>query len=230
MPPESAPRSVVVNDAEQVKLLSDPKYRALLLHFMRCPGSVGAAAATLDLSVQRTFNFVQRLERNGLLEVCAVRARAGKSVKTYRATAEDYFLPFALTHAAGYAHLLEQELRPLQRSLLESLERALAHRDPFGWGTRLFRDSEGGVHTLFTPRDDWQGFECLNDLLADDAPAIAHFWGVVTFTPDQAKTLQRELVALWIKHYLEARANPPGVTLEGFVVSLGMAPVQPRRA
>jgi hypothetical protein len=88
----------------------------------------------------------------------------------------------------------------------------------------LFRDPDGAVHTLFTPRDDWRGFGCLAELLADDAPALVSFWGVVAFTSVQAKSLQRGLVNLWIEHYLMAQTNPADTATRGFVVNLGMAP------
>jgi hypothetical protein len=137
MPARPSPRSFVIEDPGQVKLLSDAKYRSLLMYFMRRPAATKDAARAHDQTVQRTFNAIQRLQGAGLLEICQVTARAGKSVKTYRATAEDDFVPFGLTHADGYAHRLEQKVALLQRALLESLERTLSHRDPFGWGTRL---------------------------------------------------------------------------------------------
>ncbi len=217
-------RSRVLENSQAIKMLHDSTYRNLIRFFMSQSNTIQAAAKHLGQSVQGTFNRVVRLEQQGFLEVIAEQPRAGKAIKVYRTTADDYFVPFAATNASGYAELIESELRPLQKRLLQSLEHHLAHEDALEWGFRLVRDPDGGTHLLFTPKEDWQGFDCLDAMLAEKAAAVVNFWGIVPLSKTQGKAFQRELTALWSKYYLMSMQNTPETTTEPFIVGLSFVP------
>ena len=219
-------RSKTLASRESIALLHNPKYRELIRFFMAQPSTVQGASAATNQSVQRTYNYVQRLLETEFLEVISQQPRGGRAIKHYRATAEDYFVPFALTQALGYADMLEQELRPLQNQMLHAFEYHLAHHDPLEWGTRLFLDPSGFTHLSFTPKDNWQDFSYLTDLLSPDAPAMVNFLGKVSLSAAQAKTLQLELMQLWSKYYFAAHVATNSAHLETFGFGLSLVPLE----
>jgi hypothetical protein len=216
-------RSWELDHAEMIKLLCDAEFRELIRFFMHQPNTIRAAATHFGLSVQRIYNRVARLEQVGFLEVVDKKVRAGKPQKFYQTSADDYFVPFAATEHAGYAEMLQDELQPLNQQLYRSLEQHLKDQDPNEWGMRLFKDPNGQTHLAFTPRHDWQNFSCLETILTDQAPALVNFWGVVHLSQTQAKALQRELTAVWAKHYFAALAAPDPHG-EQHIVGLSLAP------
>jgi hypothetical protein len=219
-------RSKTLENAEAIALIHNDKYRRLLRHFMQQPSSIAAAAAATGQSVQRTYNHVQRLLELDLVVIEHTEARRGKPIKYYRATADDYFMPFARTQALDYGDMIEQELRPLQGQMLRAFERHLAGRNPDEWGTRLFRDPSGFIHLSFTPKDNWQHFDYLLDLLLPAAPALVNFWGKMQLTNTQAKSLQLELMQLWSKYYFAAHSATEPSQLETFAVGLSLVPLE----
>jgi hypothetical protein len=218
-------RSKTLEGKEAIVLLHDPKYRQLIRFFMQQTNTTQAAAKHIRQTVQRTYNYIQRLLKTGFLEVSHQQPRGGKAILFYRSSADDYFVPFINTQALGYADLIEQELRPLQSQMLHAFEKHLAHQNPSQWGIRLFKDPSGFTHLSFTPKDDWQSFECLTELLSDDAPALINFWGKINLPKTQAKAMQLELMQLWSKYYFAAHLEPNPETLETFGVGLSLVPL-----
>jgi hypothetical protein len=218
-------RSKTLEHPQAIALLHDEKYRLLVRYFMQQENTIQAAARHTGQSVQRTYNYVQRLLETGFLEIKRSEARGGKAIKYYTATADDYFIPFAHTQALDYADLIEQELRPLQSQMLRAFTYHLANRNPLEWGTRLFKDPSGFTHLSFTPKENWQSFEFLTDLLHPDAPALINFWGQIKLPPTQAKALQLELMQLWSKYYFAAHLEANPENLETFAVGLSLVPV-----
>lgn len=91
---------------EQARLLLDPALLAPLGHLMR--GEVGAAelARACGLSVQQAHHRLKRLLAAGLVCVTSEQARAGRSVKRYRAAAAAFRVPFDLTDHATLPELV----------------------------------------------------------------------------------------------------------------------------
>jgi hypothetical protein len=223
---ESMPiRSKILEQPEAIAILHDEKYRVLIRYFMQQKNTIKNAAEHTKQTVQRTYNYVTRLLETGFLELTDNQARGGKAIKYYAATADDYFVPFAHTQALDYADLIEQELRPLQHQMLRAFSHHLANRNPLEWGTRLFKDPDGFTHLSFTPKENWQSFECLTDLLHPDAPALINFWGKIKLPDAQAKALQLELMQLWSKYYFVAHLEKNPDDLKTFAVGLSLVPV-----
>jgi hypothetical protein len=124
----------------------------------------------------------------------------------------------------GYADLIEQELRPLQIQMLQVFEHHLADHNPLDWGTRLFKDLSGFTHISFTPREHWQDFNFIHELLEPSAPALVNFWGKMKIPKTQAKTLQLELMQLWSKYYFAAHLEPKE-PLEEYAISMSLVPI-----
>jgi len=93
-----------VDDPAAAKLLTQEGYRAVLGVFLGSERSVGEVATELRLDLDATLYRVRRLHQVGLLEVCATRPRAGRTVKLYRAVHDAWFVPF---EALPYADLEE---------------------------------------------------------------------------------------------------------------------------
>jgi hypothetical protein len=218
-------RTVILEQPESIALLQNAKYRDLIRFFMVKPNTIKVAAEHTHQTVQRTFNYVQKLLATGFLEKTHSQARGGKAILYYQASADDYFVPFIHTQALGYADLIEQELRPLQTQMLQAFEHHLAHRNPLDWGTRLFKDPSGFTHISFTPRENWQDFNFIYELLEPNAPALVNFWGEIKLPKTQAKTLQNELMRLWSKYYFAAQLEPEE-KLENYAIGISLVQLE----
>jgi hypothetical protein len=219
-------RTKILERPDAILLLHDSKYRALIRFFMVQPASIQTAARATNQSVQRTYNYVQRLIETDFLEIKHTEARAGKAIKHYQATSDDFFVPFIYTQSVGYADMIEQELRPLQSQMFRAFEHHLAHRNPLEWGTRLFLDPSGFTHLSFTPKENWQDFEFLNDMLKPTAPAMTNFWGRIQLPPLKAKNLQLELMELWSKYYFAAHLEEDQSQVKTYGMGLSLVPLE----
>jgi hypothetical protein len=218
-------RSQTLENPEAIELLHNPKYRNLIRYFMQQPQTIQAAAEHTKQSPQRTYNYIQRLQKTGFLEVTAQEARRGKSLKFYATTADDYFVPFIATQALGYTEIIHQELQVMQSQMLRVFEDYLSHRNPLEWGTRLFKDPQGQTHLSFTPAQNWKNLDYLTDVLQPENPAMLNFWAEIKLPKPQAKALQLELMQVWRKYYFAAHTEPKPETLESYGMGILLVPM-----
>jgi hypothetical protein len=218
-------RSQVLQNPKAIALLHNSKYRDLIRFFMQQPSTIQMAAIASGQTVQRTYNYVQRLHKAGFLEVSSSKARRGKPLKFYAATADDYFVPFTQSKAFSYGVMIDQELASLQRQMLVVFEEHLVSRDPLDWGMRLFKDPNGFTHLAFTPSHGWKNLDFLMDLLQPDAPALTNFWAKIKLPHHLAKALQLELLQVWRKYYFAAHTETDTEALENFGVGMMLVPL-----
>ena len=62
-------RTKILEQAQAIALLHNPKYRTLLRFFMPQPNTISATATATGQSVKRTYNYVEKLLEAELLEV-----------------------------------------------------------------------------------------------------------------------------------------------------------------
>ncbi|WP_288482038.1 hypothetical protein [uncultured Deinococcus sp.] len=206
------PGTRTVLDAAQAAVVTDRTELRRLAPFMRGECTVSQAAAALGLGLTPTFKLVQRYLRLGLLSESRREARAGRALRHYRAPGA-FYVPF---HVRPFEQMGEANRGAGLRAFEHNLERAMHTRTWAGWGSLSCFTPAGDVYYEFVSESGevWEP-------LAQDAPLILAGWNRVTLSADEARTLQRQLVAL-LRPYL----NRPG-TGEPYQVGIFLTPDRP---
>lgn len=103
-------RAVIVRDPAVGAVFARTRLRRIVMLFASGPLSLSEAAARGNVDLKRLHHHVGKLTRLGLLEVCEVRARAGRPIKVYRATSDSFFVPEEL-FPRPFGDELSDELR-----------------------------------------------------------------------------------------------------------------------
>lgn len=93
---------------EQARLLHDRNYSRLLGQLVGAELSAAQLARSVGLDVKATHHRLTRLQSAGLIEVSAELRRTGRTVKIYRAVAQEFDIPFHLTSADTFADLIAE--------------------------------------------------------------------------------------------------------------------------
>lgn len=209
------PRTAVVRDERQARLLLDATTRAQLAPFLGRPRSVGEAAADTGEKSNTVFRRVRRFEAAGLVEVAETVPRRGRPLRRYRAIADVFFVPFE----ASAAEDLEAALADREAWVASLLRRSVvrARREAIGvWGTRIYRDVRGRVQVQMAVRPDADA-----DPPGPEGPAVLSAWrDALELDHHDAKALQRELLELLNRYQAKRGA-------QRYVIHLGLAPVSP---
>lgn len=219
----------VIEDRKAADALTDLAQLPLLAHFLRGASSVSEAAEALGEDLDRVYYQVRKLEKLGLLEVAFEEARAGRPIKHYRASAQAFFVPYAVLPHETFARALLESSRVPEELMAEGSARALLERidDPWTWGFRVYRDAEGAVNAFWGPREAGEDWDVLGQLLGPEEPPVFGTHTSLALTREQAKEMQRELHAFTDRWIERARANRAGEAdgpTRAILLSLGMAP------
>lgn len=195
---------------EQARLLLDLSYFKVLGRVMHAPSSAGEVAQAAGLSVKQAHHRLTRLLGAGLAEVCEERARGGRAVKIYRAVADEYRVPFALTSAAT----LGEVLQTLQGPFLAEQNAAIAQA--------LTRFSSGDVELRLNERDGLQA--SLGELPHRDGESTTVY---STFaeghcTPEVVAELERRVKEL--AEWFQANARGRGEGRQAYQLGLLLTP------
>jgi DNA-binding transcriptional ArsR family regulator len=213
-PELEAARVLVVDDESAARWLVRPSGLRLLEPFLGEARSVAEVARATGDKPNTVLRRVQRLQELGLVEVAAIRRRAGRPEKRYRATADVFFVPFEATGAADLEGALAERDAYWERLLRRHVVRA--RREAMGtWGSRIYRDARGRlqVQTAVSPAAN-------ATMLDADMPAALSAWrDQVWLDHADAKALQRDLFAL-LQHYQAKRGA------QRYVVHVGLAAVR----
>ncbi|AWT35013.1 hypothetical protein GCM10008956_22820 [Deinococcus arenae] len=182
--------SLTVSTPGQARLLLDPALLSPLGYLLRGEVSAAELARACGLSVQQAHHRLTRLRAAGLVVVTQEQARAGRPVKRYRAAAQAFRVPFALTDHATLSELVAGLHRDPLAQQHERVGRMLAAQP--GRHLNIHLNARGQV-TL-----DFDGFE---DVL--DSVISAH--RLVHLSPADAQELETRLQALF--DWLDARAQ-----------------------
>lgn len=214
---------LTVTDPRAADTLTDPSKLRYLEPFVGRERTVAVVARELKVSPHRMLYQVRRLLRLSLIEVVREERRAGRAVRHYRAVADGFFAPFALT-AAEVPERLAQRLSDDSRRTLElQVGRAwmAAGGERGGWGINVYRAPDGQVNTSLvpaaTPEAPRSFFEAL---LEPGAPAVwdSHF--ALTLGREDAKALQRELGTLAERYREREQSGAPT-----HLIRVAMAPL-----
>ncbi|GGL12231.1 ArsR/SmtB family transcription factor [Deinococcus radiotolerans] len=182
---------LTVSTPEQARLLLDPALLPVLGPLLRGDVSAAELARTCGLSVQQAHHRLTRLRGAGLVVVTQEQARAGRPVKRYRAAAQAFRVPFALTDHASLAELVAGLHRDLLARQHERVGRILAAQPG--------RDLSLHLNALGQVSLDFDGFE-------DVTESVVSSHRLVHLSPADAQELETRVQALF--GWLEDRAQP----------------------
>lgn len=153
----------VVQDAEQARLLSDPRSLRYFEPFLARTRSVSEAAKEVGCALDTMYYRVRRFERAGLLQIVGERPRYGRPIKLYRSVAESFVVPFEATPFAELEERLRTQHRQDEDLIVRSMARLL--RENRQEGRRILRGEDGKVNHESAgggrPRFDWSRPEAL---------------------------------------------------------------------
>jgi hypothetical protein len=196
----------------EAAFLTNPATQIWLAPFLNNALSVSDAALRLRRDANQTLYRVRQMVKLGLLVVDRVEPRRGRSVKWYRSSAEEFFVPFTATPFEDLeAHRAAID-EPMQRRFHRNLaRRMLESSNAQAWGTWIV-NREGRMTSLTRQRQN----------LTFDAAQLGvlrSVWIELQLTPVQAGELVIELDALFHRY---RRLNSPEAS--PFLLRLGLTP------
>lgn len=199
-----------VNDSEAALWLADPERRQWLVPFVGRDRTLAEVGRELDVPVNAVLYRARLLVKHGLIRVVGEQRRPGRPMKRYAAAAEGFIVPVTLVPVPTLEGLLAlNELRG-QEALTRGLARAVQRlADPDKLVLRIGVD-ESGMFGAGLARDGG-GFDLAEELSRESAPALWSSWSALSLSDDEAKSLQRELVALWRRY--QGGSAPTSYTL-----------------
>jgi hypothetical protein len=182
----------VLTDLSAAKVVTDRAQLRLLAPFMGQERTVSQAAEVLNLSTTATYKVALRFLKLGLLHETRREARAGRALRYYSAP-DAFFTPFTVMSLEQIGQLNRAaHLERFERNFARTVRHELHGR----WGalTRVMPSGEPFYDVATQGGVSWNPLD-------DEAPLILSGWNLVTLPPTEARTLQREIMAV-IKPYL----------------------------
>ena len=162
---------------------------------------------------------VQAMARAGLLRVAGRRTRAGRDIVLYRAP-DEIRAPLRVLDEGDVRDFFRTVDQPMREAFLDALTRRAGRAGLGDWVVRLYRDEDTRIRVDLAPHGGaWDAAV----LLAANAPAVTFNWVPLALTPQDAKELQRELIALlgrYIPH-VPRPGDEPNHVLGLFLTPLG---------
>ena len=189
-----------VDDPEAALWLADPERRQWLVPFVGGERTLAEVGRELDVPVNAVLYRARLLVKHGLVRVVGEERRRGRPMKRYSAAAQAFIVPVTLVPVGTLDGLLAlNELRG-QEELTRGLARAVRRlADPDGLVLRIGVD-ESGMFGAGLAREG-EGFDLAEELTRDSVPALWSSWSALSLSDAEAKSLQRELVALWRRYH-----------------------------
>lgn len=201
--PQGSSTLVVVTDLVQAQVIANRSQLRRLAPFMGRETTIKEAAAALNLSVTATYKIAMRFLKLGLLQETRHEQRAGRATRYYRAPAE-FFVPFSVLGLEQIGeHNRQWHLERFNLNLAQTLSREL----PVGWGLRTNMLGTGEpIHEVASQSGE------LLEQLADHSPLFLSGWNILKLRPHEARTLQRQLMALFMPFFNREDDGDPYLT------------------
>src|SRR5262245_44086576 len=199
-----------VDDPEAALWLADPERRNWLVPFVSGERTLAEVGRELGVPVNAVLYRARLLVKHGLVRVVGEEQRRGRPMKRYAAAAEGFIVPVALVPGATLDGLLALNEVRGQEELTRGLARAVRGlADPDSVVLRIGGDESGRFGAGLAR--EGEGFELIEELTRESAPALWSSWSALSLSDAEAKSLQRELVALWMRY--QGGSAPTGYTL-----------------
>src|SRR5262245_22111770 len=199
-----------VNDSDAALWLADPERRRWLVPFVGRERTLAEVGRELDVPVNAVLYRARLLVKHGLVRVVGEKQRRGRAMKRYTGAADGFIVPLPLVPVATLEGLLAMNEMRGQQALTRGLARAVQRlADPDALVLRIGID-ESGVLGAGLARGGAE-FDLAGELSRASAPALWSSWSALSLSDDEAKSLQRELVALWRRY--QGSSAPTSYTL-----------------
>jgi hypothetical protein len=199
-------RIVTVRDHLGVDLLLKLNSARCLAPFMREEQTLGSAAAELQMPASTLAYRVGRFRTAGLLDVVSHQARAGKPIPVYRATADEYHIPFDAMPPGRRDEFIHGSRRYVLTEFSAAMDRALLTEESSG--VRVSAHPVRGMEISFIETDEMK------------ATVGTEWWGKVRLTDDEAMELRGALEALGKRF----GNDQPGPGRKLYITMFGLVP------
>ena len=184
--------------------LLDPKRGwRFFFPFLAAEHSAAELGKIVDAPLNQVHYHVQQMLEWDLIKVARVKARAGRSIKYYRATFTACYIPFTQTKEISLETvMIRNDTLWTQWQTINLTRVRQAQCQDWGW-LCYFQAGLGVRHEL---RPETEDFEPLRN----HAPSILDHWVLLSLTQSNAKALQLEFDAL-VQRYLalvETQSSP----------------------
>jgi hypothetical protein len=183
-----------LENPEACAMLADREQLRLLGAFLGRENTISSAALELGVNSTKLYKQVQRFLALGLVKISRLERRAGRAIKYYRSSSEQFFIPFR-TYPP---ELIGQQNRQHHTRLFaQGLERVY-RQERFteqDWGAITAQMPGGGVYLSIANSlgQQWSYLDA-------DAPAVVSGWNRIQLDFEDAKALQREMSELLLKY------------------------------
>jgi hypothetical protein len=197
-------RRVEIKDAEQARILLDPKSFRFFGPFLARDCTASQAASELHCHVDTMIYRIKTFLRAGLLKVVKTQSRRGRSMKVYRSSAEAYFLPFGVTAYQDIEAQWRQEFETSNDIVIKALANVL--RQLGREGKHIFRDELGEVSTSSGAHVreallDLDNIEAVRKMIYDPKSVMAEATSDTLLLSDKAsREFMLELYQLWRRY------------------------------
>ncbi len=200
------PRMTVVRDHLAVDLLLKLTSTRCLGPFMREEHTLGTASAELEMPASSLAYYVKRFVRAGLVDVVRLEPRAGKPIPVYRATADEFQVPFDAMPPGTRDEFLNGSRQKVLGAFTTAMGREITRQ--FDSGIRVQSHPVRGVSIDF-----------VEGARAADL-GITEWWGKVRLTDDEAREYSAALQAL-VERFSD---GTPGPGRRTYISMIGLVP------
>jgi hypothetical protein len=185
MEDETLSRATTVRDPAAGAVFASSRLRRLVMLFASAPMSLSEAANRSGMDLKRLHHHVQKLVRLGLVQVAALRPRAGRPIKLYRATSDAFFVPDEVM-PKPFAQEIALELRELLHAEASRSSRGLL------WTVGTDGEPRGRVVSA-----------------EDVSPTAFELWRILRLAPGDLEALRSEFDAVLRKYqrHVPGRSN-----------------------
>jgi DNA-binding transcriptional ArsR family regulator len=200
----------IVRDHMGIDLLLKLSSARCLAPFIRTEHTLGTAAKELEMPASSLAYHVGRFRKAGLVDVVRLEPRAGKPIPVYRATADQFEVPFHAMPPGRRDEFLHGSRRHVLAEFVAAMDHAaLAQRSN---GIRVSSHPVRGMQIEFAPDDR-----------PDDSP-ITEWWGKVRLSEEEAIELRDTLEALAARF----GGDEPGPGRLTYLAMFGLVPARRR--
>jgi hypothetical protein len=193
--------------------LSNPAKAVFLYPFIGRERSASEVAREYMADLKAYLYQIERMLKLGLLRHTRTKTRKGSPIKYYRAVSDSFFVALNATPLENLENMVDawsQSLQPLFLSSFVAALEATGQR----WGVRISREPNGQL--LISPA---RNATTAHNPLELDAPAVLEGWFTdLRLDHTDAKTLQHELVALYLRYLGRGGA-------QRYIIRVALAPM-----
>ncbi|GGJ41057.1 ArsR/SmtB family transcription factor [Deinococcus roseus] len=151
----------------------------------------------LHLEMSEVHYRVQQLIRAGILKVAREEKRAGRPIKYYAPTQQNFFLPFKDTVYNTVSDFVSQQMEPIMRRFIDLIFRNVPQVGEWGLSFGL-QEKDGKFTTIF--RQEGKHPEGLKGEEMQLRYRVLAMWQNLSLLPEDARSMQRELMDLYEKY------------------------------